>query len=232
MLRTSRKRIYRFLPLCLAVLAMILFLGDGAFVDAAEDGSSHSGGHGSSHAGKGGKGKSGGSGHDSGGDDHGSSHVKGKGSGKHGGKAGGETVTRDRGQRPVWAQEGLPEVELGRLNAARAPNHVLSRALGEAHTALAADPQAGVHSPPQNLALYWEAMSSENVWTREQAAAFLGAASDKRIPITTETVKALNLILGVSDPDPTGMAQAADSVRQQLLADHDQGIESGGVEGH
>jgi hypothetical protein len=64
-------------------------------------------------------------------------------------------VTRDRGKRPVWAQEGLPEVELGRLNAARAPDHVLTRALGEAHTALAADPQAGVHSPPQNLALYW-----------------------------------------------------------------------------
>jgi len=228
MLTVNRKQIYRFLSLCLTTLALAIFLGDGALAVAAEDGSSHSGGHGSSHAGKG---KRGGSGHDSGGD-HGSSHVKGKGNGNHGGQSGDSTVTRDRGRRPVWAQEGLPDVELGRLNAARAPDHVLTRSLAEAHAALAADPQASVHSPPQNLALYWEAMSGQKGWSREQAAAFLGAAADKRIPITPDTVRALNLILGVSDADPAGMAQAADSVRQQILADHDQGTEAGGSGDH
>ena len=212
------------LSLSMTMLALALFLGFGSMAVAAEDGSSHSGGQGSSHASKG---KGGSSGHDSGGDDHGSSHVKGKGS-KGGGKSGSDAVTRDRGRRPVWAQEGLPEVELGRLNAARAPDHVLSRALGEAHTALAADPQAGVHSPPQNLALYWEAMTSQGTWTREQAATFLATAADKRVPITSDTVRALNLILGVTESDPASMAQAADSIRQQILTEHDEG----GSEGH
>jgi hypothetical protein len=228
MLKSSEKLTWRCFSLFLTMLALVLFLGDAPLAVASKDGSSHSGsshsgsshsgGHGSSHAGKG---KRGGSGHDSG--DHGSSHVKGKGQGKHGGQSGDSTVTRDRGRRPVWAQEGIPEVELGRLNAARAPDHVLTRSLAEAHAALAADPQASVHSPPQNLALYWEAMSGQKGWSREQAAAFLGAAADKRIPITSDTVRALNLILGVSDADPAGMAQAADNVRQQILADHDQG---------
>jgi hypothetical protein len=232
MLKSSEKLTWRCFSLFLTMLALVLFLGDAPLAVASEDGSSHSGsshsgGHGSSHAGKG---KRGGSGHDSG--DHGSSHVKGKGQGKHGGQSGDSTVTRDRGRRPVWAQEGIPEVELGRLNAARAPDHVLTRSLAEAHAALAADPQASVHSPPQNLALYWEAMSGQKGWSREQAAAFLGAAADKRIPITPDTVRALNLILGVSDADPARMAQAADSVRQQILADHDQGTEAGGSGGH
>ena len=224
MLVSSQKKVRRTINFFITTLALALFLGDGVPVFAGEDGGSHSGGHGSSHAGKG---KRGGGGHSSG-DDHGTSHVKGQSHGSHGGKAGGSSVTRDSGRRPVWAQEGLPEVELGRLNAARAPDHVLKRALAEAHVALAADPEASIHSPPQNLALYWEAMTSQSSWTREQAAMFLGAAADKRIPITTHTVEALNLILGVSESDPAGMAQAADSVRQELLADHDQGIEGDG----
>lgn len=224
MMMNSRNFIWRCVPLCLTMLALVIFLVDGSVAVAAEDAGSHSGGQGSSHVSKG---KQGGSGHDSGhASGHGSSDVKGKGN-HGGGKSGNDAITRDRGQRPVWAREGLPEVELGRLNAARAPDHVLSRALAEAHTAIANDPQAGVHSPPQNLALYWEAMTSQGKWTREQAAAFLGAAADKRVPITTDTVKALNIILGVSESDPASMAEAADSVRQQLLADHDEN-ESGG----
>lgn len=226
MLINSRDILCRCLPFCLTVLSLALFLSDGSLAVASEDVTSHSGDHGSSHVSKG---KRGGSSHDSGGDDHGSSHVKGKGKGSHsGGKSGSDAVTRDRGRRPVWAQEGLPEVELGRLNAARAPDHVLFRSLAEAHTTLAADPQAGVHSPPQNLALYWEAMTSQGIWTREQAATFLATAADKRVPITTDTVRALNLILGVNESDPAAMAQAAESIRQQILVEHDEG----GSDGH
>jgi hypothetical protein len=235
MLMSTEKRHWRYFGLCLATLALAFFLGDGPMAIAAEDGSAHSGGHGSSHVG--GKGKRGGSGQGHSTGSHGSDHSGGHGSshagkGQRGGHSGNIDVTRERGQRPVWAQEGLPEAELGRLNAARAPNHVLTRALAEAHGTLAADPQASIHSPPQNLALYWEAMSKPETWTREQAAKFLGTAADKRIPITADTVRALNLILGVSESDPAGMAQAADGVRQQLLADHDLNSGSDGHEEH
>lgn len=36
------------------------------------------------------------------------------------------------GGRPVWAKEGIPEVELGRLSVARAPAHVIEKAAAEA----------------------------------------------------------------------------------------------------
>ncbi|MBU6498985.1 MAG: hypothetical protein KGJ41_05565 [Rhodospirillales bacterium] len=36
------------------------------------------------------------------------------------------------GTRPVWAKEGIPVVELGRLSVARAPAHVIEKALAEA----------------------------------------------------------------------------------------------------
>ena len=226
MLKKQRNAYRAWLSGVLAVLALLLFLGAAPLAIAAEEGGSHSsgGGHGDSHAGKG---QRGGSGHASD-EEHGSTHIKGKGRGGQGGHGREEGVTSDRGRRPVWAREGLPEVELGRLNAARAPERVLMKALGEAHSAMEADPQADVHSRPQNLALYWEAMSGQGSWSREDAAAFLGAAADKRIPITTDTVRALNLILGVADDDPAGMALAADSVRQRLLAEHD----ASGAEGH
>lgn len=37
-----------------------------------------------------------------------------------------------QGGRPVWAKEGIPEVELGRLSVARAPTHVITKAMTEA----------------------------------------------------------------------------------------------------
>ncbi|MFN3991864.1 MAG: hypothetical protein ACK4IU_03035 [Tabrizicola flagellatus] len=40
------------------------------------------------------------------------------------------------GGKPVWAQEGIPEVELGRLNVARSPDKVLDQALEEAVASL------------------------------------------------------------------------------------------------
>jgi len=36
------------------------------------------------------------------------------------------------GGKPVWAQEGIPETDLGRLSVARSPQHVLDQALQEA----------------------------------------------------------------------------------------------------
>lgn len=40
--------------------------------------------------------------------------------------------TGSKGGKPAWAQEGIPEVELGRLNVARAPGKLLDKQLVEA----------------------------------------------------------------------------------------------------
>ena len=119
------------------------------------DGHSGSGGAGGGHdstdstdhgaGGPGGPSGSGG-GHDgSDGDDHdteeghsGGQGAGGQGGGGQGGQAGNG---QGRGQggsgnsgggRPVWAQEGLPQVELGRLNVGRSPDRVIDRAFDEA----------------------------------------------------------------------------------------------------
>ena len=52
-------------------------------------------------------------------------------------QAGGPSDTG--GGKPVWAQEGIPEVELGRLSVARSPDHVLDRALAEAQSNISPD---------------------------------------------------------------------------------------------
>ena len=241
-------------------------------VAAAEEG--HSGGHSGSHGGgRGGRG-GGHGGHDNGhdsdhGDDHGGGHTPGpKGYGSHGTHRGGHghDVARGggkaveyrvlRGRRPVWAQEGIPEVELGRLNVSRAPGHVLARAEGEALATyseamaalynLDADEAAALletsfrdvsryDSPLQNLALYKDIMTFGDTRLREidsnvapasqldLAAIFLGSASDKTIPISEDTVIALNRILGLvemSAEDRTTLATKAETVREAILAGH------------
>jgi len=55
------------------------------------------------------------------------------------------------------------------------------------------------------------------------AAIFLGSASDKTIPISGDTVTALNRILGLvelSSDDTNTLAAKADSVRQAILIGH------------
>ncbi len=227
--------------------------------------SGHSGGH------KGGRG----GGHDSGhtdhdsdeGDDHGSSgHSSGrKGYGSRGGghshdiaRGGGKAVESRifSGRRPVWAQEGIPEVELGRLNVSRAPGRVLARAEDEALATyleematlynLSADAAASLlesnfrgvsryDSPLQNLALYKDVMIFGDTQLRgidssvvpasqlDLAAIFLGSASDKTIPISEDTVTALNRILGLielSSDDRNILATKAETVRQAILIGH------------
>jgi hypothetical protein len=154
--------------------------------------------------------------------------------------------------RPVWAGEGIPEVELGRLNVARAPSHVLDRAwtnaqedfdsqmaafyslsVEEAAYLLATDQDnvLRLHSPLQNLALYHEAMvfgsvellGSQQASGLELAAIFLGSAADKNIPISEDTVTAVNRILGLielSPDDRASLAASAEQVRAALLAGH------------
>jgi len=132
-----------------------------------------------------------------------------------------------RGGKPAWAQEGIPEgVELGRLNVARAPEHVLLRQYDEAfgewdsdmlalYALSAADAAALLEdkydsvvrydSPLMNLALYKDvlfdgesALVPTPASAGDLAAIFLGSASDKTVEVTVGTVEAINLILGVN----------------------------------
>jgi len=135
--------------------------------------------------------------------------------------------TGDQGGKPVWAQEGIPEIELGRLNVIRSPQHVLDRALGEvvnnfnpatmedlyesssagfiAEISANWDTVSLIDSPLENLALlseYWTTgtTSLPGVAPASMAdfsAILIGSASDKNIPVSVDTVTALAAIIGV-----------------------------------
>ncbi|KFE35440.1 hypothetical protein [Thioclava atlantica] len=129
------------------------------------------------------------------------------------------------GGKPVWAQEGIPEIELGRLNVARSPSHVLDRAYDEALATISPDMVSFynlsldqvisslslnwdnvtfIDSPLQNLALLKDALDGSsglsNLGVTNNVATleaiFLGSASDKSVPITKDTVTAVTTILG------------------------------------
>lgn len=192
-----------------------------------------SGGHGSSHAGSSHEtdaghilhdpahgGRHGGGQGGRHGDGHGDGHGGGSGTGhadledkvfRWNGRGFGGGMLEDRilsGRvRPVWAAGAVPEdLELGRLNVARAPSSVRDHALAEVYASnldkngdgiIDADADLdAIDSPVANLGLYEQALK-RGVWSVGQAALFLGRASDKTMPIGTETVEAVNLILGV-----------------------------------
>ena len=244
-----------------------------ASANAQESGHSGGGHTGGGHSG--GRGSAGGHGgghHDSGDEEeggHDAGHSPGpKGYGSHGthhgghghdvARGGGKTVEYRvlRGRRPVWAQEGIPEVELGRLNVSRAPGRVLAHAEGEALAtyvegmsilySLDAEQAAALltenfrdvvryDSPLQNLALYRDVMVFGDTRLKELdpglapasqldlAAIFLGSAADKSIPISEDTVIALNRIMGLvelSAEDRSTLAGKADTVRAAILTGH------------
>lgn len=104
--------------------------------DDSHDTSGHSGGF--KGKGRGGSGGGHDSGHDDGGD-HASGGRGGPGTDSEGrGPRYGQQTDRTR-TRPPWAKEGIPEVELGRLNVARSPSRVLDRAYAEALANFTAD---------------------------------------------------------------------------------------------
>ncbi|MGJ8621474.1 MAG: hypothetical protein ACSHW1_01775 [Yoonia sp.] len=234
-----------------------------AFADGHEDGdTTHTGGP----KGPGGQGGGGGhttDGHDPDAEDH-TDHEGGQGGPKSGqqGEREGQNGRGDGGQgagqgagqesgRPVWAQEGIPEVELGRLNVARSPDSVLDRAYAEAlgsmtpdvlafygrdldsmitELSLRWDEVSFIDSPLQNLALLREALDSQSVLTTRGInpsndtlmAAFLGTASDKEIPITTNTVLALTAILErpMTVEEAAALAADAEQIHIAILAGH------------
>jgi len=215
--------------------------------------SSHGGGEQTGEGNQGG-GNQGGSdgGHDDGGHDDttDTTHDDGEESDGRGPRAG--QSSDSAGGKPVWAQEGLPEIELGRLNVARSPEHVLDRSydevlanftpemaefysmtLDEAITALTTnfDNLSFVDSPLQNLALFKDALDGTSVLdgllgvtnTNDTLLAmFLGAASDKTVPITSETAYAVAMILGteLTEAEATALAADAEAIRIAILAGH------------
>lgn len=164
-------------------------------------------------------------------------------------QAGGPSGTG--GGKPVWAQEGIPEVELGRLSVVRSPDKVLDQALAEAIASLTPemisyynlsfdelisqlslnfDNVTFIDSPLQNLALLGDlleggsALSDAGVTTDDTllAAMLLGAASDKTIEISADTVIAVTTILGspITGTDAAELADLADAIRIAILAGH------------
>jgi hypothetical protein len=202
---------------------------------------------GGGHGGPGGHG-GGSGGHDGGSHDDGS-HEAGAGGGGQGGQGAGNQggvvgprgdepdsdgrgpqygkTDGDKGGKPVWAQEGIPEAELGRLNVIRSPDHVLARALAEVLVNFDPDTMAYLYemtafdfaeeikdkwdtiamvdSPLENLALLEELWSTGSTSLPtvdpasqiDLAAILIGCASDKNIPVSDLTVTALATIVGV-----------------------------------
>lgn len=213
-----------------------------------DDGTHEDGTH---EGGRKGPGAGGEDGHEDGG------HEGGGGGSGPGPQAGGEGSGGGSGQggtggtKPVWAQEGIPEVELGRLNVARSPDAVIDRAFDEALAsftpAVAAfyrldlegmekelaenwDTVQLIDSPLQNLALMRDALDGTSILSTvgirtdndTLLAAFLGTASDKSIPVSAATAQAVAAILG----DPLTPAEAA------ALAAKAERIRLAIVEGH
>lgn len=215
--------------------------GSGGHEDGGhEDGGHEDGGHeDGGHSGGGGSGRGGGSGGEQGG-----AGGQGQGGEPHGSQ--GETT----GGRPPWSGEGMPDVELGRLNVARSPDRVFDRAHAEALAQLPAmsafynlplsdmiaelrnnwDNLTIIDSPLQNLALFRDALDGQIALSAygivndrtTLMAAFVGVASDKAIPVTTETVQALSIIMGmpVSSSEASSIAAQAEAIRQAVVLGH------------
>ena len=194
-----------------------------------------------------GQGNQGGTGNAQGGQ-QGQGNQGGSGSGSGSGQG---APSETGGGKPSWAQEGIPEVELGRLSVARSPDQVLDRALAEALSSISPDIVAFYNlslqdaitklslefdsvtiydSPLQSLSLLRDALDGTSVLANYGVtndvdtlmALFIGIASDKTIPVSTETVIALTTILDspMSYAEAAALAAAAEAVRLAVLAGH------------
>lgn len=209
-----------------ATFAPQVFVVAGSAAWAQEDGGGQ-GGQGQGGQGEGGQGEGG---QGQGGQGQGGQGNGGQGQGGpgedsegQGPKAGSGGST---GGKPVWAGEGIPEVELGRLNVARSPDHVLDRAFDEALASVTPemiafynlstaemiselsfnfDNIAYIDSPLQNLALLRDALDGTSALTplgvttdvTTLTAVYLAVAADKEGEgISTDTVIAVTTILG------------------------------------
>ena len=223
------------LAVCGVLVGGLVTPGVGAFGGAAlaQTGSGKAVGQGA-----GGQGSQSGQGNQ-GGQDSGQGGPDASSDGK-GPQAGAPADTNTGGGKPAWAQEGIPEVELGRLSVARSPDQVLDRAYAEALATISPeivafyslpidqmiselslnwDNVSIYDSPLQSLALMKDALDGESSLIAEGVtnsndtllAAFLGIASDKNVPVTQDTVIAVTTILGTPIIGEAATALAADA---------------------
>jgi hypothetical protein len=93
-----------------------------------------------------------------------------------------------------------------------------------------------IDSPLQNLGLFRDVRQDGATQlpgvipasVMDLTAIFLGTASDKTMPISTDTVRALNGIMGLpalTDPEVAILATKAETVRQGIQAGHDASFE-------
>jgi len=195
---------------------------DGHGGDGQGSGGQGAGGNGGQGQGAGGSGGHDGSTGGSAGQGQGGPGEDSDGKGPQAGAAGG-----NKGTKPAWAQEGIPEVELGRLNVSRSPDKVLDRALVEVIANFNPDTMASLYelsaaafaqevlanwdtitivdSPLENLALLeqlWETGSTalptvDPASVNDLSGILIGVASDKAVPVSEDTVTALAGIFGV-----------------------------------
>lgn len=202
--------------------------------------------------------------HDDGNHEDGDHDTRGRGGGAaagdthdgtgSGGRGQGGDAHGDRGQgsggSPPWASEGIPEIELGRLNVARSPDHVLDRAFAEATAQLPSmaafynlplsgmvqqlqsnwDTLSIIDSPLQNLALFRDGLDGQHSLsaygiTNDRdtlMAVFVGVATDKSMPVTADSVQALSIILDMPLPpaDAAAIAAEAEAIRQAVVLGH------------
>lgn len=241
--RTYKKSSVSILAVCAIVVSGIALDLPVGFAGSAQAESHEEGSGGKGKAGEGqgesgqGAGKGGqGAGSDNAGEGQGAPSADSEGQGPRGGSAG-----ATGGGKPVWAQEGIPEVELGRLNVARSPDQVLDRAYNEAlasftpemasfynltldqaieQLSLNFDALTYIDSPLQNLALLQDALDGTSVLntlptvsnsTATLSALFLGMASDKTVTISPETAYAVAKILGFELTEAQATALADDA---------------------
>ena len=250
LMKTLKSSVALSAAVLLAGVAASSFSGTSMAAFAQEDGSDGQGNQGGqgqgSQGAQSGQGNQGGSGSGQGGPSADSDGT--------GGQSGGPSDTNSGGGKPAWAQEGIPEVELGRLSVARSPDQVLERSLEEALSTWDAATMEDFYSLPlenadvsilselslnwdnliiydsplQNLALMKDILEDGdsqlevNNDTDVLMAVFLGVASDKTVPITTETVIVVSTILGypILGDDAEDLAEDAEAVRIAVLAGH------------
>jgi hypothetical protein len=132
-LGVSRKRAVIAAALSAVVLAQPLAFNSGNYFFPAVLASEDGGGTPKGQAGASDKGKRGPSGSGATGAGQGGPSPDSDAKGPRFGGDGSKPAPGTQGGKPVWAQEGIPsDLELGRLNVARAPSHVLDRQLSEA----------------------------------------------------------------------------------------------------
>ena len=179
------------------------------------------------------KGNQGGQGQGSKGSQSGQGSQGGQGSGQggpgadfdlKGPQAGGPSSSGSGGGKPAWAQEGIPEVELGRLSVARSPDQVLDRALAEAVATVTPDMLSFYNQMlPEiiaDLSLNWDNISLDDS-PLQNLALFQDLLEDRDSSVDglndsdTETDKLLAVFLGVASDKTVPISE--DTVTAMLV---------------